>query len=54
MAFFHGSVTICSAIRPTAVLRHQVEGQENGSRDPDTHGTANIKASPVNFKWDVS
>ena len=53
MAFSHGSVTICSAVRLTVFF-----GQDHGnsSRDSSTHGTTKNKAwtTCVYYKWDES
>lgn len=54
MAFFHGSVTICSAIKPTRFFKHQVPENEERSRDSKTHRTTEKEALTVSFKWDAS
>jgi len=54
MAFFHGSVTICSAIKPTGFFRHQLPENEECSRDAKTHRTTEKEALTISFKWDAS
>ena len=54
MAFFHGSVTICSAIKLTGFFRHQLPENEECSRDSKTHRTTEKEALTISFKWDAS
>lgn len=54
MAFFQGSVTICSVIRPAVVFRPQMQGNGKSSRDSNAHRATKNKALTISFKWDVS